>query len=225
MLRCTKPRLNGAHSAIACSVTRAPAHRQVGCESAQLWCCQSGATAVCAIPIHAAQCMLDKPYAPTHPAPSMLGKRRKAHCRLAKLCQDRNTAYQGRYSSLAAGTIIDVIALADGVNRELQTHVCRAFNVDVILVLADDKLHSSLSNLFQVSSLLTWHEQDTCPIRPMPHGLYTHGTAVIAFPAAVRVMFYSARVLLTGLGILIALEVCRKIAKSKSSRCPSPAAL
>jgi hypothetical protein len=70
--------------------------------------------------------------------------------RLAKLCQERNAAYQGRYSSLAAGIIIDVIALSEGANRELQTHVCKAFNADIILVLADDKLHSSLNLMFRV---------------------------------------------------------------------------
>ena len=39
----------------------------------------------------------------------------------------------------------------DGQGKDVQAHICRAFAADVILVIGDDKLHSAMQMLFQVS--------------------------------------------------------------------------
>ena len=75
-------------------------------------------------------------------------------CRLAALCKERDSAYQGRYQNLAAGTIINTMGWVEGQGKEVQAHICRAFGADVVLVIGDDKLHSALQGMFQARAPL-----------------------------------------------------------------------
>jgi hypothetical protein len=38
----------------------------------------------------------------------------------------------------------------DGQGKEVQAHICRAFEADVIIVIGDDRLHSAMQAAFQV---------------------------------------------------------------------------
>lgn len=37
----------------------------------------------------------------------------------------------------------------DGQGKDVLAHICRAFHADVVLVIGDDKLHSSMQAIFQ----------------------------------------------------------------------------
>jgi mRNA cleavage and polyadenylation factor CLP1 P-loop len=70
-------------------------------------------------------------------------------CRLAELCKERTQAYQGRFTNLAAGAVVNTMGWVEGEGRAVQAAVCRTFGADVILVIGDDKLHSALQSAFQ----------------------------------------------------------------------------
>ena len=71
-------------------------------------------------------------------------------CRLAELCNERLSEYQGKFQNLAAGTIINTMGWVEGQGKEAQAAICKAFGAEIILVIGDDKLHSALQLTFQV---------------------------------------------------------------------------
>jgi hypothetical protein len=75
-------------------------------------------------------------------------------CRLAELCKERENAYQEKsLQILAAGTIVNTMGWVDGQGKEVQAHICRAFEADVIIAIGDDRLHSAMQAAFQVLGL------------------------------------------------------------------------